>query len=245
MRYCPHCQKTYPPKIDVCPSCGRHLEKDQTIHCPICGSLISDYSFPYCAHCGSIVNVPGLVNLNPYAKRVQGHPWVYHLCSLVLSFALIFVIHFPLIGTVSSFDYLKGDNLLANASLVSIFSKNSSFVAASQSSPNFYPYIVAIGVLALLAGILSLISIGLSIADLSGRRKTGNSKKARELLIIDTLGVTILWAMYALSVYGRGAFLSGGGYSAYPLLFAIIGSVFFLPLPFLVAFVFKKRNDIA
>ena len=43
----------------------------------------------------------------------------------------------------------------------------------------------------------------------------------------------------------EGAFLSGGGYSAYPLLFAIIGSVFFLPLPFLVAFVFKKRNDIA
>lgn len=245
MRYCRHCEKTYPSSTDVCPSCGRHLDKDQTIRCPVCGTLITDYSFPYCSHCGSLVNVPGLVNLNPYAKRIQGHPWVYNLCSIVIAFASIFVIHFPLIGTISNFDYLKGENLLGNASIVSIFTKSSSFANDAQTFSSFYPFICAVGILSLLLGLLSLISIAFSIADLSGRREVTNSKKAGELLIINLVELLFLWALYALSLYGRNTFLQGSGFSAYPLLFAIIGTIFYLPLPFLKAFVFRKRNNIA
>jgi ribosomal protein L37E len=245
MRYCPHCGKTYSPKTDVCPSCGRHLDKDTTIKCPVCGTIISDYSFPYCSHCGSKVEVPGLVNLNPYARRVQGHPWVCHLCSLVISFALIFVIHFPLIGTVSPFDYLKGNNLIANASIVSIFTKYSSFASSIQVNDSFYPFTCVVGLLALFIGIMALVSIGLSIVDLSGRRNVENSKKIRELLIINSIEIVLIWALYASSLYGRNTYLAGAGFSAYPLLFAIVASIFYLPLPFLKAFVFKKKNDIA
>ena len=231
MKYCTHCDKTFPDGYKKCPYCKRSLKQRYRAICPHCHKEIKNLSKPYCEHCGEAITIPGMRIENPVERLKRSRPGFYYLLALLLAAVGIVFSFFP----CYIFHDASTNEVTASVSglqtVLYLFTGKCDFFTALGGGRNLSGVLVMISFATLanwvICGLIIIFDI-ISLFRVRGR----NSRRAANLLAWSVMsliatGVIFFFVIY-LSIFYRQSGHTVGSFADYYLALIQIAAVVIL-----------------